>query len=170
MKSFRKQNSNLIIHSKPDRNQSKLTVCNVKSDKVLSPEKDIVSIKNETDFLEETLSEIENDFEYQEEYNEEKSETFTSQIYAKLDAIEFQKIGSWFQCSECIYSSKRKQNLYNHFQTNHMDYFNEQKLAETPNLPKFVCPKCKLPFTTRILLSMTTLLEHSAVHKAKFYY
>ena len=50
----------------------------MKSDKVLSPEKDIVSIKNETDFLEETLSEIENDFEYQEEYNEEKSETFTS--------------------------------------------------------------------------------------------
>ena len=27
MKSFRKQNSKLRIHSKPDRNQSKLTVC-----------------------------------------------------------------------------------------------------------------------------------------------
>ena len=27
MKSFSKQNSKLIIHSKPDRNQSKLTVC-----------------------------------------------------------------------------------------------------------------------------------------------
>ena len=97
--------------------------------------------------------------------NEEKSETFTSQIYTKLEAIEFEKIGSWFQCSECIYSSKRKQNLYNHFQTSHMDHFNELKLAETPNLPKFVCPKCKLSFATRILLSMTTLLKHSVAAK-----
>merc|ERR1712008_552646 len=112
---------------------------------------------------EETLSEIENDSEYfdsQDNENskeslekEETSETFTSQIYAKLEAIEFEKIGSWFQCSECIYSSKRKQNLYNHFQTNHMDHLNEQKSAETPNLQKFVCPKCKLSFATRILLS-----------------
>ena len=99
--------------------------------------------------------------------NKEKSETFTSQIYAKLEAIEFEKIGSWFQCSECIYSSKRKQNLYNHFQTNHMDHLNEQKSAETPNLQKFVCPKCKLSFATRILLSMTTLLEHSVATESR---
>ena len=30
IKSFSKQNSKLILHSKPDRNQSKLTVCNGK--------------------------------------------------------------------------------------------------------------------------------------------
>ena len=31
MKSFSKQNSKLIIHTKPDKNQSKLTVCIVKT-------------------------------------------------------------------------------------------------------------------------------------------
>ena len=98
-KSMSKQTPKLRIHSKPDRNQSKVTVCN--DEKNEDSNEEDMSVNSENNLIEEDLQDLqpslsndERNEDYSEDSNEEDISVNSENILIKENLQDFEELNS----------------------------------------------------------------------------